>query len=66
MDKFTSYKSAVDFTETDEWNAFLATLPQAHEYLKAIGYDFEKINSTAESPISSGMNIEDEAEENAK
>lgn len=54
IDQFSTEKASWEFVKTDKWNDFLATLPQAHEYLKALGYDFEKMNSSAESPISSG------------
>lgn len=44
--RFTSEEQAWEFVKTDEWKNFLATLPQAQEYLKSIGYDFEKIGNT--------------------
>lgn len=54
-DKLTSYDEAKEFVKTDEWNDFLATLPQAHEYLESIGYDFTRIKQSSdaiETPIS--------------
>ena len=42
-DKFTTLKSAKQFTKTSEWNDFLATLPQAKAYLESIGYEFKEI-----------------------
>ena len=46
-DKLKTWDSALKFTKSDEWNDFLATLPQAHAYLESIGYDFEKVNEQA-------------------
>ena len=50
-DRFTSENQAWEFIKTDEWNNFLATLPQAQEYLKSIGYDFEKIGETKTASV---------------
>lgn len=57
-DKFTTYDSAVQFTKTDEWNDFLATLPQAKAYLESIGYEFKEIAQveTGKTEILSGDN----------
>lgn len=43
-DKFT-YKQAIEFVKTDNWNDFLSTLPQAQRYLESIGYEFKNIDS---------------------
>lgn len=42
-DKFTTEDQALKFVKTDEWNDFLATLPQAKTYLESIGYEFKEI-----------------------
>lgn len=48
-DKLSTYDEAKEFVKTDEWMDFLATLPQAHVALEALGYDFEKINRPIEN-----------------
>lgn len=46
-----SVDNARAFLDTDEWNDFLSTLPQAHTYLESIGYDFERIYKLTDEEI---------------
>ena len=46
-----SIDEARNFLDTDEWNDFLSTLPQAHTYLESIGYDFERIYKLSDEEI---------------
>lgn len=50
-DKFITEESAQKFIKSDEWNKFLSTLPKAQEYLKSIGYEFNKIQDAPSTPI---------------
>ena len=61
---FTDYFQTSDFVKTDEWNNFLATLPQAHKYLESIGCDFEKIKSEQLAQASSGTKLDETAKSN--
>ena len=45
-EQFKKWSDAANFTSSDKWNDFLATLPKAHKYLESIGYDFSKINDS--------------------
>lgn len=57
LDKIKTYDQAKAFVNSDEWNDFLATLPEAHTYLESIGYDFERLNQkSSENNLSSGTN----------
>lgn len=47
-DKFSSMQEAKAFVNSNEWNDFLATLPEAHTYLESIGYDFERLNQESD------------------
>ena len=53
-DKLSTYDEAEEFVKTDEWMDFLATLPQAHVALEALGYDFERLSQSNENSILSG------------
>ena len=43
---FNSKNEAENFINSDEWDKFLATLPQAKTYLESIGHTFEETNQT--------------------
>ena len=58
-EKFTTGSSAKSFINSDEWNEFLSTLPQAKAYLEFIGYEFKEISKVNQTPLSSPTLFED-------
>ena len=58
-DVFQDSDESMNFINSNEWNDFLATLPQARTYLESIGYDFKKIDQVELSSQNEVKSLED-------